>query len=875
MRKLFCTIALVLGTAFVVLSCSNLVAPTKVLVKAKPAINLPMGSWKYDVSKTLALDEKLGDFEGVEVYKYKNNEILTYLLRYPLIQEELNFQDYLNDLNADSFATDDAINQKFNIAKLTPPEQQKIELDLTGLFNEIGSKFQGSSPPIPLPISTFAKQDIGSLVGADKVPEIGFEGFSSASFNEGIITLTFELVDLSNSGIIYTISDVGIYEASTLIVSSSETTTVSKDASGNVDLDLKNKKLSNRIKIQFAIASNVTTSSTSLTIRSRVKDVKLEGAERFTISNITLDGVSSTVDLDLPDLIEKATIGQGDFATTIKFPDNWDGFDGTEINLAVTQIDGLDLPGLTGYIGSSIGNANNLNNKNINTEDITVSSVVTVNAEDASFSGVTGNTVWLMADFGINVVRFSEIEVNTDNLFGDEYLKKESLIDVAITDIRDLVTSVTFNDTTVPLGGRGIREGLGVAAQFTKFEVPWLQFKIYTSGQSASSDALIPAVKFESVKKLDSEKDGYTWEVQFKNEKEKYIFKPDDYTGDITINVAVDIDEEWSGPKILKDVYPGEDYFITKGDVKLIFDWDKAVIKNNVTDFKDDFPKGSADKMDFSSLKDTLKGISFKEDAIKSQLYVTGIDGGSLKLKIKSFYTDNTDESGQTVESLLYGENPDESKSITVVKDLELTLDKEDGQMVYTGVSLPPGGNEIAIQPLFTAYASDLYLHYELTLGNEGLTITRDKVGESMKFQADMLIEIPLSFVAGDNVAISFDDIGGDKDLLNREPGGTSVADMIKYVGINFQLNPHLGMGVDVASFKIYAKNNVAFLPWEIKLKDVSQTIDIDINDLPNPFIPVFKLEIPDGQEFSFSKDCIIGMKSIGLTADIEQSYDL
>jgi hypothetical protein len=250
---------------------------------------------------------------------------------------------------------------------------------------------------------------------------------------------------------------------------------------------------------------------------------------------------------------------------------------------------------------------------------------------------------------------------------------------------------------------------------------------------------------------------------------------------------------------------------------------------------------------------------------------------------VKSSYTKNINKTlNQVTDYYLYGNNG-QGDSVKMVENLGLSWKEEDGQKIYTGGdSLPLGGNEIDIQTFFTDYASDLRLEYKLTLPDGGMEITRDKVGESMKFQADMLIEIPLWFTAGEGVAISFDDMVSDdgKDLLNREPDGTSGLDMIKYVGINFQLNSKLGDGLDAATFKIYAKGNtdginLAFEPKEIRLSTDSQNIGIDINNLPNPFIPVFRLEIPNGQEFSFSKDSTISMKSIGLTADIEQSYDL
>lgn len=163
MKKNF-RILLALSSVVCLVSCGGLTnpqIPQSVSIATDAQFKANMGTASYDLSKNFGSDallkkmqEALGSQVGIYDYN-EGNDVLTYMIRYPVYEVPIDIQSYLQNLNLDEIlkSSDMGLNftQEVSIPEVTQTGSQTVQIDVASKIRESVSENFSTSYTIAVP----------------------------------------------------------------------------------------------------------------------------------------------------------------------------------------------------------------------------------------------------------------------------------------------------------------------------------------------------------------------------------------------------------------------------------------------------------------------------------------------------------------------------------------------------------------------------------------------------------------------------------------------------------------------------------------------------------------------------------------------------
>lgn len=163
MKKNF-RILLALSSVVCLVSCGGLTnpqIPQSVSIATDAQFKANMGTASYDLSKNFGSDallkkmqEALGSQVGIYDYN-EGNDVLTYMIRYPVYEVPIDIQSYLQNLNLDEIlkSSDMGLNftQEVSIPKVTKTGSQTVQIDVASKIKESVSENFSTSYMVAVP----------------------------------------------------------------------------------------------------------------------------------------------------------------------------------------------------------------------------------------------------------------------------------------------------------------------------------------------------------------------------------------------------------------------------------------------------------------------------------------------------------------------------------------------------------------------------------------------------------------------------------------------------------------------------------------------------------------------------------------------------
>lgn len=190
MKKIF-RILLALSSVVCLVSCGGLTnpqIPQSVSIATDAQFKANMGTASYDLSDKFGSDallKKMQDALGsqVGIYDYnEGNNVLTYMIRYPIYEVPIDIQSYLQNLNLDEIlkSSDMGLNftQEVSIPEVTQTGSQTVQIDVASKIRESVSENFSTSytiavpeglPSIPGKEQNTSISSILSAAGAEKI----------------------------------------------------------------------------------------------------------------------------------------------------------------------------------------------------------------------------------------------------------------------------------------------------------------------------------------------------------------------------------------------------------------------------------------------------------------------------------------------------------------------------------------------------------------------------------------------------------------------------------------------------------------------------------------------------------------------------------
>ena len=163
MKKIF-RILLALSSVVCLVSCGGLTnpqIPQSVSIATDAQFKANMGTASYDLSDKFGSDallKKMQDALGsqVGIYDYnEGNNVLTYMIRYPVYEVPIDIQSYLQNLNLDEIlkSSDMGLNftQEVSIPEVTQTGSQTVQIDVASKIRESVSENFSTSYTIAVP----------------------------------------------------------------------------------------------------------------------------------------------------------------------------------------------------------------------------------------------------------------------------------------------------------------------------------------------------------------------------------------------------------------------------------------------------------------------------------------------------------------------------------------------------------------------------------------------------------------------------------------------------------------------------------------------------------------------------------------------------
>ena len=378
MKKNF-RILLALSSVVCLVSCGGLTnpqIPQSVSIATDAQFKANMGTASYDLSDKFGSDallKKMQDALGsqVGIYDYnEGNNVLTYMIRYPIYEVPIDIQSYLQNLNLDEIlkSSDMGLNftQEVSIPEVTQTGSQTVQIDVASKIRESVSENFSTSytiavpeglPSIPGKEQNTSISSILSAAGAEKITvdspaqTIEYETGSA-------ICIDINRVDAN------ALSDDYKFSLSAAIYAKDDTSKTNKLSSANVDARDGGKLLlpldvtggipgdffifvdgtvegSHPTDASYAHAYSMNVSLTPETTPTVITGIEKSSAD-LGIESYTIQDMSVSL-AELEGLFKNAEVGEGYLALSAELPAGWKNLKAT----AKININGAGLENLT------------------------------------------------------------------------------------------------------------------------------------------------------------------------------------------------------------------------------------------------------------------------------------------------------------------------------------------------------------------------------------------------------------------------------------------------------------------------------------------------------------------------------------------------
>lgn len=383
MKKIF-RILLALSSVVCLVSCGGLTnpqIPQSVSIATDAQFKANMGTASYDLSEKFGSDallKKMQDALGsqVGIYDYnEGNNVLTYMIRYPIYEVPIDIQSYLQNLNLDEIlkSSDMGLNftQEVSIPEVTQTGSQTVQIDVASKIRDSVSENFSTSYTIAVP------EGLPSIPGMKQNTSISYilsaAGAEKITVDSPAQTIEYETgsaicIDISRVDP-NVLSDDYKFSLSAAIYAKDDTLKTNKLSSANVDARDGGKLLlpldvtggipgdffiavdgtvegSHPADTSYAHAYSMKVSLTRETTPTVITGIEKSSAD-LGIESYTIKDMSVSL-AELEGLFKNAEVGEGYLALSAELPAGWQNLKATaEININGAGLENLAIADVT------------------------------------------------------------------------------------------------------------------------------------------------------------------------------------------------------------------------------------------------------------------------------------------------------------------------------------------------------------------------------------------------------------------------------------------------------------------------------------------------------------------------------------------------
>lgn len=383
MKKNF-RILLALSSVVCLVSCGGLTnpqIPQSVSIATDAQFKANMGTASYDLSEKFGSDallKKMQDALGsqVGIYDYnEGNDVLTYMIRYPIYEVPIDIQSYLQNLNLDEIlkSSDMGLNftQEVSIPEVTQTGSQTVQIDVASKIRESVSENFSTSYTIAVP------EGLPSIPGKEQNTSISFilsaAGAEKITVDSPAQTIEYETgsaicIDINRVDA-NALSDDYKFSLSAAIYAKDDTSKTNKLSSANVDardggtlllpLDVTGGipgdffiavdgtvEGSHPADTSYAHAYSMKVSLTPETTPTVITGIEKSSAD-LGIESYTIKDMSVSL-AELEGLFKNAEVGEGYLALSAELPAGWKNLKATaKININGAGLENLEIADVT------------------------------------------------------------------------------------------------------------------------------------------------------------------------------------------------------------------------------------------------------------------------------------------------------------------------------------------------------------------------------------------------------------------------------------------------------------------------------------------------------------------------------------------------
>lgn len=379
MKKIF-RILLALSSVVCLVSCGGLTnpqIPQSVSIATDAQFKANMGTASYDLSDKFGSDallKKMQDALGsqVGIYDYnEGNNVLTYMIRYPIYEVPIDIQSYLQNLNLDEIlkSSDMGLNftQEVSIPEVTQTGSQTVQIDVASKIRESVSENFSTSYTIAVP------EGLPSIPGKEQNTSISYilsaAGAEKITVDSPAQTIEYETgsaicIDISRVDP-NALSDDYKFSLSAAIYAKDDTSKTNKLSSANVDARDGGKLLlpldvtggipgdffiavdgtvegSHPADTSYAHAYSMNVSLTPETTPTVITGIEKSSAD-LGIESYTIKDMSVSL-AELEGLFKNAEVGEGYLTLSAELPAGWQNLKATaKININGAGLENLAI----------------------------------------------------------------------------------------------------------------------------------------------------------------------------------------------------------------------------------------------------------------------------------------------------------------------------------------------------------------------------------------------------------------------------------------------------------------------------------------------------------------------------------------------------
>lgn len=381
MKKNF-RILLALSSVVCLVSCGGLTnpqIPQSVSIATDAQFKANMGTASYDLSDKFGSDallKKMQDALGsqVGIYDYnKGDDVLTYMIRYPIYEVPIDIQSYLQNLNLDEIlkSSDMGLNftQEVSIPKVTKTGSQTVQIDVASKIKESVSENFSTSYMVSVPEGSIPGMEQNTSISSI-LRAAGAEKITVDSPAQTIEYETGSAICIDISRVDYNVlSDDYKFSLSAAIYAKDDTSKTKALSSANVDardggtlllpLDVTGGipgdffifvdgtvEGSHPADTSYAHAYSMKVSLTPETTPTVITGIEKSSAD-LGIESYTIQDMSVSL-AELEGLFKNAEVGEGYLALSAELPAGWKNLKATaKININGAGLENLAIADVT------------------------------------------------------------------------------------------------------------------------------------------------------------------------------------------------------------------------------------------------------------------------------------------------------------------------------------------------------------------------------------------------------------------------------------------------------------------------------------------------------------------------------------------------